>query len=480
MNRRTLAVVVLAAWGVALGWLLVRARNSEAGTAGEPQARRLAPEATYYQLWLGRARVGAATMALDTTALGYTLLESSVLVLEGPEGQPGEFRAARSGAYGRTFRLEAMEITGSDAGGAYPIRVEVLPEGEAWFRGASRDLRASLTLPRPEVTTAPTLALHLATRRGIRPGRRDSITVLDGGAATWHHGHVAVLGDSVILVSDSASRVGTGPWQAVAPQPTTAWRLEWRSGDASPVRAWVTDGGRVLQREWAFGIRQDAAPYEVSYLTLPAASPRVRPGTLLTGSRWVTPRPMEPPAASPVRVVLRRWDGPAWPGSVAPLGGGRQVVVGDTLTILADPVAEPRPSPLPTDYVSDLYPGERRLLEAMLAGALALPAAASDTLAALARAAGQQRGSAAAVRAFVGMAQLAGYAARPAHGIDVRSPGLPGHRWAEVWRGGWEAVDPARGHPRASTTLLRLGTGLLPGLETLVIAFGGLRLTEPP
>jgi len=41
-------------------------------------------------------------------------------------------------------------------------------------------------------------------------------------------------------------------------------------------------------------------------------------------------------------------------------------------------------------------------------------------------------------------------------------------------------VDPIRGHAPASTTLLRLGTGLLPGLETLVITFGGLRLTEQP
>lgn len=482
MNRRTLAVTVLIAWLASLGWLLLRDRGTgrEEVTGGVP-ARRLAPEATYYQYRLGETRVGAGTLTLDTTALGYTLLESVVLALDDPDGRPDEYRASHSGTYGRTFRLEAADVAGSDSSGGAPLRLEVLPTGEASLRGGSRDLRARLPLPGPGMTTSHALALQLAARRAVRVGGRDTILVIDAGAATWERGTTVVVRDSFFLVSDSAMRNPAGRWEAMAPESVQVWQVEWTSAQRPPVHLWISEAGRLLAREPAFGLRQDAAPYEVSYRDFPAGAGSVAVGAQgLTGSRWLPRRTDPAPVATSSRVVLRRWDGPAWPGSVASLGGGRQTAQGDTITILPAPVSEPRPVAPPADYVGDLYPGERRFLETMLASALAAAGAASDTIAALVLTASQQRAGDASVRSFVAMAQLAGYLARPVHGIDIRSPGMPGHRWAEVWRGGWQAVDPARGQPNASTTLLRLGTGLLPGLETLVTTFGGLRLTELP
>lgn len=481
MNRRLIAMAVLAGWLASLGWLLLRSGGTEEERTTGARARRLAPEATYYTLRLGEDWVGAATLTLDTTAVGYTLQESAVLVLGSPGGPAEEHRATRHGTYGRTFRLEAIDVAGSDEPGAPAVRVEVLPTATALIRGGSRDHRASLSLPGPVTTTQQAVALHLATRRVIRPGHSDTLAVLDAGAATWDRGRVVVGTDSVALVSDSATRRATARWEAAAPESTRVWRVDWTGERGVPVRQWVTDAGRVVLREPAFGLRQEAAPYEVSYLNFRASGEPVRAGAAtLTGAHWLATQQARPPVGTPVRVVLRRWDGPAWPGSVMPLGDGRQVARGDTITILPSPAGEPRPVALPTDYVGDLYPGERRLLEAKLAGALTGGGDTSDTVAALVRAASLQGAGDAAVRSFVSMAQLAGYVARPVHGIDVRSPGLPGHRWAEVWRGGWQAVDPARGHRQASTTLLRLGTGLLPGLETLVTTFGGLRLTELP
>jgi hypothetical protein len=179
--------------------------------------------------------------------------------------------------------------------------------------------------------------------------------------------------------------------------------------------------------------------------------------------------------------------------------GGRQAVTGDTVTILALPKAG-------TDTTSPRHPrntgefggSEANPLQDALGDALAGLPAGADTVSILASwvaravlyldtsnaatgsvtvARARQGGLEGKVALFLALAELAGYPARAVFGVDVTRPGLPAHVWAEVWRLGWEAVDPGRGHAPASTTLLRIGEGATIRPLALVPLIGGLRVT---
>lgn len=480
MNRRSVGLVILTAWAAALAWLAVREQGG-GGTAHAGEGlRRLAPISTYYRVLLGATQVGVVNATLDTTSVGYTLLETTLLDLPAAPGTPSRQALNLRAEYSRGFRLRSASVTVSDAAGDGTLNLEYLPGDRLASIRRGGMPRAVLALPSTDVSAEPALAFRLATLRAVRGGSLDSVLLLEAGGGAWHRVRGTVGRDSVGAVSDSAMRDQQGRWQAANVLPERVWDVTWEGPGALPLRGWVTADGRVLAREAAFGLRLEAAPYEVSHASLRSPTDPPTDGPALTGARWLSLAPVEPAATALVRAVVRRWDGPAWPGSAAALAGGRQSVSGDTVTI--GPAA---PEPYPGDPAPDLaqsqFPGVRQGLEAMLANAMAAPGADADTIAALARYLGATRRETGTgpVLEFVALAQLAGYLARAVHGVDVRRDGLPAHRWAEVWRDGWMAVDPARGQAPASTTLLRLGTGLPTGLVELVTRYGGLRLTEP-
>jgi transglutaminase-like putative cysteine protease len=202
------------------------------------------------------------------------------------------------------------------------------------------------------------------------------------------------------------------------------------------------------------------------------------------------------------RAVVSRWDGPAWAGSVAALAGGRQQVKGDTVEIR--PIASGGEGTTPPPHrrnTGSATAADAGILGTALSEALARLPEGGDTLLALARwvaravqyvdseaapagsltVARTRRGSAEGkVALLVALADLAGYPARSVYGVDVSRDPLPAHQWVEVWRDGWQAVDPVFGEAPASTALLRIGEGASMRPLVMVPQVGGLRVRTLP
>jgi hypothetical protein len=197
------------------------------------------------------------------------------------------------------------------------------------------------------------------------------------------------------------------------------------------------------------------------------------------------------------RVVVSRWDGPAWPGAAEALAGGRQRVTGDTIDIAAAAIGGTDSTPPPRGRNTAAWSSaDSSVLRAALSNALA-GSPGGDTIAVLARwvaravqyvdsasvptgsvtvARSRAGGLEGKVQLFIALAELAGYPSRAVHGVEVTRAHLPAHQWAEVWREGWEAVDPVFGQAPASTSLLRTGVGATARPLAMVTQAGGLRV----
>lgn len=505
MSRRTVGTLLVVAWLASLGWLAARRLGPVAAESPGRAAVRLPPGAAFYAVTVGGRQIGTAGITLDTTALGYRILETISLDLPAGDGLRRDVLRAET-VLSRGFRLEATQAALSEGGAALTVETRVGPDSTLVHRlargGGAADQRR---MPAPEepVTTPAALPFRLAAGRSLRPGATQRILAWRVLQGRWAPEEARVGGDSVVIVSDSAVRdPGTAQWVAVAGDSLRAWRVERRPAGDLPVVDWVDGTGRVLRREHAFGITLEQSPFEVGFNNYQAAlrDAATGPPPVVSGLR-----PPGPPASgtardAPLRLLLRRWDGPAWPGAVVAVAGGRQEVQGDTVTIHPRPVRGADPTDAPrARHTRELSPVDRSALQEVLTTALPRPLAGEDTLAVLAAwvaravlyvdsasgptgivtAARSGRGTLEDIVAlYAALAELAGYPVRMVYGVDVGRPELPAHLWAEAWRDGWRAVDPARGTAPASTTLLRLGEGTTIRPLAVVPVLGGLRVTE--
>jgi hypothetical protein len=265
---------------------------------------------------------------------------------------------------------------------------------------------------------------------------------------------------------------------------------------------WVDATGRLVRREHAFGVTLEHSPFEVNYTNYQAALPERRaedqPLVISGLTRLVDEASLPAASAVTLQVVVSRWDGPAWPHAVGALVGGRQRVRGDTVEITAGPKGwtDSTPPPRPRNTMV-MTPADASILQAAVSDALTGLAPGGDTLGTLARwvaravqyvdtetaptgsvtvARSRRGGLEGKVLLFVALAEMAGYPARPVYGVEVGRGHLPAHLWAEVWRGGWESVDPVFGHAPASTSLLRIGEGATVRPLAMVTQAGGLRV----
>jgi transglutaminase-like putative cysteine protease len=260
------------------------------------------------------------------------------------------------------------------------------------------------------------------------------------------------------------------------------------------VEDWIDSQGRVLRRRFAFGLTIERSPFEVNYTNyqMMRAGDALRRRRVPSGrARRARQRSRRPRATfEPVEVVLARSDGPAWPGAVATLAGGRQSVRGDTVRI--EPARGPGGwgPPRRGDATSagcppqTCGPSNRRWTTLLAANST------GDTLAALVRwvaqdvryqetpltaigggtaARDRRAGVAGKAHLLAALAELAGIPARVVSGVDVRQEGLPAHSWVEVWLRGWLAPRDPRGqlfgflgpNGAGKTTTLRMIAGIL-------------------
>jgi hypothetical protein len=504
MRRRTLAVALVSAWLACLGWLAARRLQPvPEGTPGRA-VTRLAPGAVFYAVTLAGRQIGTAGTTLDTTTQGYRLTE--VVSLDLPAAKGSRRHVMRGEAIlTRSLQLQSAQVAVSEAGRAQAADAERRGDSAVAFRARrDRDVvdRTQIALDTQAVMTPGAIPLRLAAARLLRPRGELKATTADVLSRTLRQGTVQVGADTILVVADTAAFDSTAArFVAVGSDSVRAWRVA-RGADAGlPAVEWVDAGGRVVRREHAFGVVLERSPFEVNYTNYQAglrqgqaAAPSEFPGASLL----VAEAPGRPASESPRRVVVARWDGAAWPGSAMGFAGGRQYVVGDTVEIRARPEGGADTTASPRQRNTDPGPSWRLdPLTGALTEALATVSPGEDTVAALARwvaravryldseaapsgsvtTARLRRGDLEGmVSLFVALAGLAGYPARPVYGLDVGRETLPAHLWAEVWRDGWEAVDPVLGQAPASTTLLRVGEGATVRPLVMVTQVGGLRV----
>ena len=425
ITRRTAGSVIVGSWVCCIGWAVARQVTRPPEAYLEARKTRLAPGAAFYQITLGGAPMGNAGITLDTTLAGYRLTE--VWNMDLTRARDVERYVFRSDAdLSRSLLLRKLSLTMSEAGSPRLIEAE-----------AGNDTTWDITLRRPgsrAVTLTPieapqtasaavALPFRLVLEGRLREGGRTSLPVVAVMYGTLDHDSAVVTRDSIFSVADSAAWDSTAStWKPVAARAVQAWRVE-RTVHGFPSIDWIDAQGRLIQRDWAFGLRLVRSPFEINYNMYQA---RLRQGELKPPANvpgFMSRRllPGLPDSMKQVFVArLARADGPAWDDAVRAFEGGRQAVNGDTVTIRAEPVP--------------------------------------DRLAVLVRRAARLGRD--PVTVFIDLAGAAGFTARRVSGIDLARPELPSHTWVEVQDGQrWIAVDPVYGQAPASVSLLRVVVG---------------------
>lgn len=500
-GRRAAATVILGAWVTSLGWLMVRELGESEEEALAERPRRIGPSAEFYAVELGGVQLGTAGLTVDTSTAGFHVLE--VLTLELP-GRGGSTRhvARTESRLTRSFRLERADVNLSEARVAYRLEARMVGDSMLLFTGGPPSER-----PRPlqqhhvsAVTITAAVPLRLVATGALRQGAAVEPLTVDLLSETVLPGPARVLGDSTFVVADSAERdEATGAWRVAHADTLQARRVELLVGGQSVV-AWVDEEGRPVRWEFAYGVVVERGAFE---LFVSDYQRRRREGLSPPPSFAAGAIPISPHAAAlaldadSVVVVLARADGPSRVESAQAFAGGRQRVAGDTVVI-----TRAGAPPTPGDSVRLRNTGRVRAaaqspLAEGLDQAVKRYAAVGDTLTALVHwvardvlldtsgvaptTPGQvlleRRSNAEGkARLLAALVETAGMPARIVSGVLVTDPTLPGHTWVEVWRDGWQAVDPVFGHVPASAALLRAIEG--PGRAlALVSRIGALRAT---
>lgn len=447
ITRRTAGSVIVGSWVCCLGWAVARQVSRPPEAYLEARAVRLAPGAAFYQITLGDHVLGNAGITLDTTLAGYRLTE--VWNMDLARKDSVERFVYRSDAeLSRSLKIRRMAITMSEAGMARMIEAE--PGNDTtWVLTMRRPAARPISLPSvalPASSSAPgALPYRLVLEGRLSRGSAVSHPVLVPLYGTASRDSALVTRDSIVSVADSAAWDSTSSaWEPVASPPSRAWRLE-RSILGFPVVEWIDGLGRLVRRDWAFGLTLSRSPFEINYNTYQnrLRQGEVRPPEGVPGAMARVHLDGAPDStARELRVHVARLDGPAWPGSVAAFAGGRQSVRGDTVVVRADVVP--------------------------------------DALIALTRRSGATTRTD-RVAHFLEATRGAGYEARVVSGIDLSRRELPGHAWVEVLvDGAWVAVDPIYGQAPASVSLLRVVVGGSDRPLVLVPLVGSLKPTLLP
>ena len=246
-----------------IGWAVARQVTRPPEAYLEARAVRLAPGAAFYQITLGDRPIGNAGITLDTTLTGYRLTE--VWNMDLGRGKTAERFVFRSDAeLSRSLLLRRMSVTTSDAGS--PGMIEAARGNDStWELTLRRPGNRPASLPSiaaPNATSAPgALPFRLVLEGHLSDGGRVAQPVLAAMHGTVDHDSALVTRDSVFAVADSAvwdSVAAT--WTPVAPRPTRAWRVE-RTVHGFPSVDWIDGQGRLIRRDWAFGLRLARSPF---------------------------------------------------------------------------------------------------------------------------------------------------------------------------------------------------------------------------
>lgn len=495
MSRRTLAVLILALWVGALGWLVQR--QWLAGPSASDLARwPVPPGAAWHSVRLGERQIGLSSLTIDTVPEGLRVTELVTIDLPRDNASIPRRASIRIEAhYSRTLRLQAWNSDLLTAQGRRSSRGTV--QGDTLLTiissaasGPAETL--SVAVRRPVVL--PHAVPLVAASRGLpRAGDRLNVPVYDPLEGEMRLERVSIAAESLFVVPDSAMfSTDLDRWIVAHSDTVRSWRLD-SDEFGLPVHRWIDAAGMTVQTEYPLGAVISRSAFEIVNINFRALPPA--PWDTAPSAPSYRLRPGAPDPRSALTVLVALAPPGRLPDSVASLHGGWQSRSGDTIRVRppADST-EPEPAPEPRGVlpvVTALDPGDARAaLAAVPAGAT--PEVAAEALAswvrrtialedgaglaspsrmlATRRATAQGR-----VRLLVALLAAAEIRARPVWGL-VRANGVWQLRpWVEAWTGHWRPLDPA--YPGAAgAARLRLGTSGEARLLYLALAAGRLRV----
>ncbi len=267
MNRRVIAVVVLAAWAVGIGWLYRRntLRTPEQSLA--EAALRISPATYYYILEQGSSQVGAASSAVDTTTTRIVATDYVRGAI--PVGRDTLRLDARSEArFTRGLRLQDFQLRASGDLMAFVLRGVMQDDDEETLlltsknegeRANTQGMPVSRPMFLPTMSPLPLLLL----RRSPCLGDTVQIAIFDPLSRSVREVTMRIHADSLFLVPDSAAFDSvSGRWAPVHQDSVRGWLITARD---APVTAWVDASGRLLAASEPGGISLVRTAFELAF-----------------------------------------------------------------------------------------------------------------------------------------------------------------------------------------------------------------------
>ncbi len=502
--RGLAAIVVLLAWIASLAWLAMREfGESDAAALSSEATLRLAPGTAWYAIYAGPVQIGNGGLTLDTLSPGYSVTES--VMSEVPIGATLVPMTRRTETWlGATLNVERIQSQLTSNGRQVNWTVAVF--GDTITARTTGGITAQGHV---DLGAAPgalaVVPYRLALAGELKPGRGHDTMVLDGWPIGGRSVAVWVGRDSMLRFADS-SRVIVGTARRVAAHYDSAHVHAVDLNTATgPLRWWVGDHGTVSAQQTLFGAQWVRTDFDLSETefrkTLAARTPAII-AQLPPLERWVTAG-MPDTATRTRRFLVQHRDGtPIDTRLLAWLAGGRQLVDGDTLIVLAQPARDPAQADSDTtaDPMIQSDAGAVATLQAQLMPTTPTAAevgpllaavrrrirvdtasgAPDDALNTLARRGGSPDGVA---RLFVALLRAAGASARYVIGVCPAGDRLLTHAWVEVWDarvGNWTAVDPVTQQTPASTCLIRLAQAGSSAPADMLLQLANARVTELP
>lgn len=505
MSRRNVARLILILWTVALGWLAYRQFFPDERARLVAGAARLPPDARYFRVMAGDLQIGVLTMTWDTLPTGFRITEMLALDLPAGDGTTRQL-ALTEHITSRALTWQRSSRTFSGGGVSEEAVAESAADSVTMFVLRIRDQpsMASRSWLDPVRPTVPLLLpMRLAFGEGLQPGSELTMPAMDLVGLRLVQLQGAVLGSREFVVPDSVEFDSvSGTWRTITTATIPTWEVRVRQED-SEERWWVDRLGRLVRWESPLAVSLEMTAFDYAQTTYRERLQQEGPGdrTTLAGLRSLAGSGSRlDTAASEIRAVVRLVGGPADPAALQALGGPRQDVQGDTLTVTRRWVEGTAPAPEAYETGRSRTLAPRGRVRAAADSALAGAATRRDSVAALTRwvttriardtSAVRYRDAAEAIRTrtaspdgmaalLAAMARESGIEARTAGGVAVTPEGLLAHSWVEVWSGAeWAAADPWSGHFPASARLVRIaGAGRGRPFEVLTRA-AALRL-EP-
>lgn len=333
MNRRSLAVLFIAVWAIAVGWLVRREYWRPRGEVLAEAALRLPPGGSFYTLYLGKEQIGYASSTIDTVADGIRVQD--VMVVEVPAMGTMHRTDLRTDALlSRVLRLRSFKATIQGDAGRFAATGVVSGDSVLLAEIESADSKQQFRIPLTKPIVLPALMpLRVAFGGRIRVGQTYTLDIFDPMLLQDRPVDLTIMAESTLIVPDSADQDSvTKKWFPVQWDTVKAWKVKQETGGLT-LEAWIDEAGHIVSASTPLGFTMERTAYEVAYENFrrrdTAAALAAGPSSDIIQQSAVASNVRLPEGT--VRELRVRLQGVQLAGF--DLDGDRQTLTGDTLTI---------------------------------------------------------------------------------------------------------------------------------------------------